>query len=294
MREEESQQSHPTLLESKLTEFKVDWNLAGKAPSTVKEYERLLRLLLRQYAAPTLDQTKQWIAESPQPSVRRMKGRAIRAFGSWLTSKGDSSLVWWQQVPLTKELEGKQPTVTAEDYLAIAELPLPLVVRVIVETLWATGMRRSELARVHLDDLNLDEGFIRIPKSKTDVPRSAPLTVEAEAVVRAHLQNHRGPLLIGRSSESIRKTLKRHNLPPAHAFRRGWAAHSLREGVHQTSVQSAGGWASGAMVARYTKALANEVAIDDFRKKRPHALRHRPSRVKRPTRKARRPTHRSS
>ena len=37
---------------------------------------------------------------------------------------------------------------------------------------------------------------------------------------------------------------------------------SLRSGVSETSVRSAAGWSSGAMVARYTRAMSAELALD--------------------------------
>ena len=46
--------------------------------------------------------------------------------------------------------------------------------------------------------------------------------------------------------------------PSAHAWRRGWAVQALRSGVSETSVRAAAGWSSGAMVARYTRALSGE------------------------------------
>ena len=54
--------------------------------------------------------------------------------------------------------------------------------------------------------------------------------------------------------------------PSAHAWRRGWAVQALRSGVSETSVRAAAGLSSGAMVARYTSALSEELAIDEFQR----------------------------
>jgi hypothetical protein len=40
----------------------------------------------------------------------------------------------------------------------------------------------------------------------------------------------------------------------------------LRRGVSETSVRAAAGWSSGAMLARYTRALSGELAMDEFQK----------------------------
>ncbi len=42
--------------------------------------------------------------------------------------------------------------------------------------------------------------------------------------------------------------------------------HSLRSGISEASVQSAASWSSGAMVARYRKAMAAEFALDEFKR----------------------------
>ena len=39
----------------------------------------------------------------------------------------------------------------------------------------------------------------------------------------------------------------------------------LRNGVSETSVRAAAGWSSGAMVARYTRALSGELAVEEFK-----------------------------
>lgn len=61
-----------------------------------------------------------------------------------------------------------QLTVKAEEYAALKNRDLPFVARLIVEILWSTGMRRTELSRVKVSDVNLDEHKIRAQESKTN------------------------------------------------------------------------------------------------------------------------------
>ncbi|NBZ96516.1 MAG: hypothetical protein EBR40_08860 [Proteobacteria bacterium] len=68
------------------------------------------------------------------------------------------------------------------------------------------------------------------------------------------------------TSNAIRLMLQREELPSAHAWRRGWAVHTLKSGVSEASLRAAAGWASGAMVARYTQALSQELAIAEFQR----------------------------
>ena len=39
-----------------------------------------------------------------------------------------------------------------------------------------------------------------------------------------------------------------------------------RNGVSETSVMAAAGWSSGAMVARHTRALSGELAVEEFQR----------------------------
>ena len=71
--------------------------------------------------------------------------------------------------------------------------------------------------------------------------------------------------VFGMTPNAVRLLLQRLDVPSAHAWRRGWAVQALRNGVSETSVRAAAGWSSGAMVARYTRALSGELAVEEFR-----------------------------
>lgn len=251
-----------------LQRFGTHWAIGNRAKKTIQEYKRYLYQLLDKFPSPLRSDVEAWLAAEPLISVRRMKARALRAFGKWLTNSKDLRLDWWQQIPLPKEVEKEQTTVTNADYLEIRQRELQPIVRLIVELLWSTGVRLTELSQILVADVNLDEQMILVQKSKTDEPRFVPVTDEAAAEIRRHLQHHSDPRLVGRSEEAISKLLKRHKIPSAHSWRRGWAVDSLMRGMNEISVRTAAGWISGAMVARYTKKYKQQVAMSQYRKLR--------------------------
>jgi integrase len=251
--------------------FGSHWAIRNHSPHTFKEYERYLSQLLAKFPSPAQADVEAWLAAETSISVRRMKARSLRAFGKWLTNTNDNRLSWWSQIPLPKEPEKEQPTVTLAEYLEIRERTLDPIVRLLVELLWSTGVRRTELAQLLVKDVNLEERTILVRKSKTDEPRYVPITEEAAVEISHHLQNHMDQRLVGRSSEAIRKLLKRREIPSAHPWRRGWAVDSLMSGLNEVSVRTAAGWRSGAMVARYTKKHKQQIAMSDFRKLRGNA-----------------------
>jgi integrase/recombinase XerD len=130
--------------------------------------------------------------------------------------------------------------------------------------LWSCGLRRSEIARLEIADVNFSEGFLIIRTSKTGKPRIAPLSPTARHALRKHIGKRSQGSLFGMTTNAIRLCLMRLGAPSAHAWRRGWAVQALRSGVSETSVRAAAGWSSGVMVARYTSALSGELAVDEF------------------------------
>jgi len=241
-----------------LEEFRFDWELAGKAARTVDDYIAALRLLFTGSPEPDLGSAKAWMASTSYASVRRKRAQAIRAFGRWGEGAGEVVFPWWKEVPLVVEEQRPQPTATEADYRATRRKASTFRDSAIVELLWSCGLRRGELVRLDVEDLNLSDGLLVVRQSKTGRPRVVPLSRSARRAVRRQIAGRPSGSLLGMSSNAIRLLLKRLGAPSAHAWRRGWAVEALRNGVSEASVRSAAGWSSGAMVARYTRALSGE------------------------------------
>lgn len=251
---------------SLLEEFRLDWRLAGKAERTATDYTKALRDLLRAQPEPTLVDVKQWLASTPSTVVRRKRGQAVRAFGKWAAQHSYDIFPWWTQVPLAKETQRPQETAIEADYKAALLGAKTIRDKALIEVLWSCGLRRSEIARLSIEDVNLTEGFLVIRQSKTGKPRIAPLSPSARQAVRRLLRGRSGGSLFGMSPNAIRLCLQRLHAPSAHSWRRGWAVQSLRRGVSEASVRAVAGWASGSMVVRYTRMLADELALHEFKR----------------------------
>ena len=240
---------------SLLGEFQLDWRLAGKSPATASTYVQWIEHLLSQHPEPTLVDVKEWIASTPSVSFRRKRGQAVRAFGRWAEHNNYEIFTWWKLVPLAKECQRPQTTTTELDYKKAVCTASTLRDKALVEVLWSCGLRRSEIARLDIADVNFSEGFLIIRTSKTGKPRIAPLSPSARHALRKHIGKRSQGSLFGMTTNAIRLCLMRLGAPSAHAWRRGWAVQALRNGVSETSVRASAGWSSGAMVARYTSAL---------------------------------------
>ena len=162
------------------------------------------------------------------------------------------------------EEQRPQPTATEADYRAARRKASTDRDRAVIELLWSCGLRRGELVRLDVEDVNLSDGLLVVRQSKTGRPRVGPLSPSARRAVRRQIAGRPSGSLLGMYSNAIRLLLKRLGAPSAHAWRRGWAVEALRNGVSEASVRSAAGWATGAMVARYTRALSGELAVSEF------------------------------
>jgi integrase/recombinase XerD len=252
---------------SLLREFCLDWQLSGKAPRTACDYIAAVEKLLEQHTDPSLADVKQWIASTSSVTTRRKRGQAVRAVGKWAEEQHYEVFVWWRQVPLIKETIKPQTTVTEIDYRKALISANTIRDIALVEVLWSTGLRRSEIERLQIADVNLSDSFLLVRTSKTGKPRVVPLSLQARSALRRFLKGQESGSVFQMTSNAIRLCLNRLEAPSAHAWRRGWAVQSLRMGVSEASVKSAAGWSSGAMVSRYTRTLSGELAIEEFQRR---------------------------
>jgi integrase len=251
-----------------LDEFEADWKLQGRSAKTIGEYSRLLReLASSEPSGPSLAIVKAWLVTSKSKDHARYRARAVRAFGKWADTNEVAGWSWWRQVPMATVAPVPQETVQARDYEALYRRLDKQCDRLLVELLWSTGLRVSELARLNWSEVNLADGYVIVRQSKTGQPRLAPLSERACRLLRR--TGKVGNSVLGMSTQTIQRRLNRIGAPSAHAFRRGWAVHALERGVSQTSIQTAAGWRSTSMVNRYVSQVSGSLAIGEFSRQRP-------------------------
>jgi integrase/recombinase XerD len=146
--------------------------------------------------------------------------------------------------------------------------------RALLELLYATGCRASELSRLRLCDMHLDEGFC-LCRGKGDKERLVPLGGRAVEAVRAYLQHERANLAARcrppadwtllsyrgrrlrreRIWELLKRYVRRVGAPPEvspHTLRHSFATHLLAGGADLRQVQEMLGHASIATTQIYT------------------------------------------
>lgn len=144
--------------------------------------------------------------------------------------------------------------------------------KALLETLYATGMRVSEIASLRVENVNLDAGFLRCI-GKGNKERIVPLGKKAVASIRKYLESARPRFTKGKeipylflnklgariSRQSLWKIIKRYahqagirkNIKP-HILRHSFATHLLDRGADLRSVQEMLGHADISTTQIYT------------------------------------------
>ena len=153
--------------------------------------------------------------------------------------------------------------------------------RALLELLYATGCRASEISHLRLCDVHLDDGYCMC-RGKGDKERLVPLGQRAVEAVRAYLEHERGTLVARAGAEApwvllsyrgrrlrrerIWELMKHYVLrvgaPPTvspHTMRHSFATHLLAGGADLRQVQEMLGHASIATTQIYTHVDASRL-----------------------------------
>ncbi|OQW30304.1 MAG: hypothetical protein A4E19_10365 [Nitrospira sp. SG-bin1] len=178
--------------------------------------------------------------------------------------------------------------LTKDDAAALMEFPvgqspLSLRDRAMLETMYSTGARVSEVVGINLDDLNEPDGIVCL-RGKGRKERMVPIGDMALLAIReyrkslkptigsSHLSsplflNHRGDRI---TTRSVARMVSRYSSRLAsgavspHALRHSYATHLLDEGADLRSIQEMLGHASLSTTQKYTHlAMDQLVAVYD-------------------------------
>jgi tyrosine recombinase XerC len=220
---------------------------------------------------------------------------AIRSFFQYCVRKG-----WMEDNPAKVVSTPKQdkpvPSFLSEEemeeFLDLPRTNKPLDLRdvALLELLYATGIRVSELVGINLEDLKFTERLVRI-RGKGKKERLVPFGSKAEESLRAYLRvrskinkgqieekplflNYRGKKL---SSRSVERTVDKYILRSAlsrkispHSLRHSFASHLLSRGADLRVIQELLGHESLATTQKYTH-LDLKHLLEVYRKSHPRS-----------------------
>jgi integrase/recombinase XerD len=164
---------------------------------------------VREVTKPILERYQAHLFYHRKPSGKTLtlatqKSRMIpiKTFFSWLTKQ--NVLLWNPASELVlprPEVRLPRAVLTAEEAEAVLALPdlddvLGLRDRAILEVLYATGMRRAEVAHLELSDLDLERGTVLVREGKYRKDRMLPLGERAAAFIVKYLEEARPQLAV--------------------------------------------------------------------------------------------------
>jgi len=183
----------------------------------------------------------------------------------------------WPPLPKFLSIEDVDRLIAQPD----TSTPLGLRDRALIELLYATGMRASELVALRPADINLEAGYLTCT-GKGDKQRLVPIGEEAARWVRRYLREGRPSLLKRAASPRLFvnarggplsrvgfwKILKRHgrtaglptDLSP-HVLRHSFATHLLDRGADLRAIQMMLGHADLSTTQIYTHVLAARLRV---------------------------------
>lgn len=180
----------------------------------------------------------------PKPASQRRLHAALRRFYRFLLNQGripHDPMLNIDQPRLPQRLPKTLSERDVEALLAAPDTAAPLGLRdrAMLELLYASGLRVSELVNVKLFELNLDEGVVRI-RGKGEKMRLAPLGEVASDWLTRYLQEARPELLKGRACDEVFVTTRNQgrsgNQPGGMSRQMFWMLikrYALQAGIHK-------------------------------------------------------------
>jgi integrase/recombinase XerC len=251
-------------------------------------FSRIDNMVIRSYLA------RLYHKEEKKSTIAR-KLAALRSFFQFCMQKK-----WLKDNPAKVVATPKQdkpvPSFLSEEEMASlldvpdTRKPLDLRDKALLEMLYATGLRVSELVGLDLEDVNFEERLLRV-RGKGKKERLVPYGRAAEDSLHAYFRvrpslargrigdtavflNYRGERLSTRSVQRvvracIRQTALKRRISP-HSLRHSFASHLLSRGADLRSIQELLGHASLATTQKYTHLDLGHL-LDVYKKSHPRS-----------------------
>ncbi|MFN4181627.1 MAG: site-specific tyrosine recombinase/integron integrase [bacterium] len=279
------------------------------SPATIHAYQVVLKQLsefLQQWMRHTifLDEIQSEHLEyflsyitskkRPSPASRTQAISVLRSFFSFATRQGYIPLNPAQHLHLPKSSHSIPSYLTVEEVETLlghipADSPISLRNRAIMELMYGSGLRVSEVVDLKLSDIRWDDRFI-ILQGKGKKYRLVPMTERVKSFLREYLEHSREKILKGKSSPYVFVSQKRGKMTRQmifllvkqacrdaglnartihpHSLRHSFATHLLQQGAELRAVQMLLGHQDISTTEIYTH-IPMDTLLTDYRKYHP-------------------------
>jgi integrase len=162
---------------------------------------------------------------------------------------------------------GRDRRVTEEELSKILEITGSVELRTIVTLAVETGMRRSELASLAWEEIDLKKQTAHLPKTKTDVPRTVALSKAAVKTLKNFGTKNEGRVFTLQAesmSQAFERACEKHraNITDIrfHDLRHEATSRLFEKGLNVMEVAAITGHKTLEMLKRYTHLRAEDIA----------------------------------
>ncbi|WBF65675.1 MAG: site-specific tyrosine recombinase XerD [Candidatus Kinetoplastibacterium crithidii] len=234
----------------------------------------------------SVERIEEWFAQDIsmiKSSTSNRRLASLKRFYSWATREGLVSCNPCLNIKMAKSYRNIPSTLSEEEVEKLITSPdvsnaRGLRDRAMLEILYSTGLRVSELVSLKLRDINLDDGVVHVVLGKGGKDRLVPLGEECIFWVSKYLQDSRSYIIKNKTSEVLFVTnqlrsmsrqafwqlvkkyalLAQINIPISpHVLRHAFATHLLNHGADLRVVQLLLGHSDISSTQIYTH-VANE------------------------------------
>ncbi len=175
------------------------------------------------------------LGKSPRSLSRYLSG--LRQFYRWLlreSRRSDDPCALIENPKIGRSLPKALSEAQVEALLQAADTATPLGLRdqAMLELMYATGLRVSELVNLEISGLNLNQGVVRVV-GKGNKERLVPLGEEAEHCLKRYLAEARPQLLANGSCEKLFITARKSGMT-RQAFWYAIRRHAASAGISAT------------------------------------------------------------
>ena len=286
------------------------------SPHTVRNYISDLRQYLaflaeREIKTLEIDRLtiRSWLANLQRKIGKNSAGRkvaSVRGFYRYLLREGEIRLNPMEEVSIPKAEKRLPKFFSVDDVFRLMEAPKPgkrpvankLVLRdrAILELLYSSGLRVSELTSLNVDHINMKAEMIKV-LGKGNKERMIPIGGKAIEALNAYMEakkalpepskegnenkageavflNYRGDRLTSRSvARIVEKYLRKAGVPgkgSPHTLRHSFATHLLDSGADLRGIQELLGHASLSTTQKYTH-ITTDKLMEVYDKAHPRA-----------------------